>query len=274
MCRTHPEIHCPSDRDTEASIAGTIAALADAHRVLDGKEGQLGLRAEVEILGGRYAPFHKQQHLTTMEKIVSHDEERIKRMRELDRDFGRVFASSGLTRAYGKQGTAMHETTGKQYNFQDALDWALVRVKPSRMRSNGIAPETLVMYSNFEYCDTIMSARAALPQVGEQIFKKGRNGPTVGIVSKIRKDINFKKETPLTYYRAWVVMGMATPQGRLPFMQGGDSGCWCLDRAGNIVGLGFAGCDDINSGYLIPISDVYADIERQTGAKVVEPVLS
>ena len=55
------------------------------------------------------------------------------------------------------------------------------------------------------------------------------------------------------------------------FMRLGDSGCWILNSRGQLEALGFAASSENHTGYAIPIQDVYEDIQKRLGAKIVDP---
>ena len=56
-------------------------------------------------------------------------------------------------------------------------------------------------------------------------------------------------------------------------MRPGDSGCWILNQFGHLEALGFAAGPETLVDYAIPIEDVYDDIQKKTGAKIVDPEL-
>ena len=58
-----------------------------------------------------------------------------------------------------------------------------------------------------------------------------------------------------------------------PFMHGGDSGCWIMNRYGQVEALEFATSSTTGHGYAIPMQDVCEDIENKLGACVLEPEL-
>ena len=57
------------------------------------------------------------------------------------------------------------------------------------------------------------------------------------------------------------------------FMRLGDAGCWILNIDGQLEALGFAASPETFAGYAISIQDVYEDIQKRLGAKIVNPEL-
>lgn len=176
---------------------------------------------------------------------------------------------------------------GNIYEFGNAIDWALILVKPSRLTSNTLDTDNSQEYGFSDLIPsknlTIQMAFAALPRTGDRVFKKGRHGFTRGRVNAIKTTIKVADEIqqsldggspiPAKCYRAWVVVGDEYLITQKTFMYGGDSGSWILDSMGQVVGLGFAGDGDYNMGYYIPISYIYDDIKQRTGAIVTSPEL-
>lgn len=56
-------------------------------------------------------------------------------------------------------------------------------------------------------------------------------------------------------------------------MEAGDEGCWGLNMLGNWDNLGVGVEEKVGAGYAIPTSEVYADIKKKTGVRVLKPEL-
>ena len=56
-------------------------------------------------------------------------------------------------------------------------------------------------------------------------------------------------------------------------MEAGDEGCWGLKMLGNWHNLVVGMEERLEAGYALPMSEVYADIEKNLGVRIVEPEL-
>ena len=242
--------------------------------MLNGSDGNIGLRDKMEMSGGDSAPAKLRQSLEMQERAEEILMQRLDQIKNFDRFLGHVFASSGLTRYYGPVETTT-DSQGKTYEFGNTVDWALILVKPSRSTSNTIDAFTDRFFNFVAPRDSnIVTARSDLPRKGESVFKKGRNGFSQGKINEIKTTIHFADKSPTPKYsRAWVIIGDLEVTDRTDFMRNGDSGCWLLDGMGRLMGLGFAGEAEYSLGYCIPISHVYDDIKQQTGAVITSPEL-
>lgn len=101
-------------------------------------------------------------------------------------------------------------------------------------------------------------------KVGDLVVKKGRSGVSWGRFTGFKIDIRL----PEGLCTAMVVLNTSSS-----FMCAGDSGCMAMNNFGELIGLGFGGCVNSNTGYVMPIQDVFEDIEAVTGMRVVEPRL-
>ena len=50
-----------------------------------------------------------------------------------------------------------------------------------------------------------------------------------------------------------------------------DSSCWIPYSLGQLEALGFAASPETRTGYAIPIENVYEDIHKKLGAKIMNP---
>ncbi|KAL9130378.1 MAG: hypothetical protein Q9217_001436 [Psora testacea] len=277
--RPRPRICAPSNPDTEMSIKAFEGVAEQARSMLDGepadpcepdKPPRMGLRAKLEALGDEATDEHRQK-VQKFSILEANNLANIATIKQADRDFGRVFASSGLQRRHGPKKIG-HETSGKTYEYGGALDWALLRLKSSRVGDNTVPTDDISKNWGFIPPPTaIIDASRFEPRIGQAVFKKGRNGFEVGHIKEFGTQINFNDGNGC--FSAWTVLGGKTDGTKRPFMYPGDSGCWCLDQGGDLIGLGFAGQLETDAGYFIPISHVYDDIRQKFGAEIVSPVL-
>ncbi|KAL2829271.1 hypothetical protein BDW59DRAFT_159261 [Aspergillus cavernicola] len=98
------------------------------------------------------------------------------------------------------------------------------------------------------------------------IFKEGRTtGITVGALGDLVPAAHRVAGLPAhLHHRAWVVYSSPF---RKSFSQPGDSGAWCLNGDGDVVGQLVGGDEADGSGLLIPFSTVVEDIEVKFGLK-------
>lgn len=98
----------------------------------------------------------------------------------------------------------------------------------------------------------------------DQYFAYTRSGHKAGRFSQCDV-VGHMEDDPETY------LAMAFVNRDQDFMRLGDSGCWILNSRGQLEALGFAASPENFTGYAIPIEDVYEDIQKRLGAKILDP---
>ena len=101
---------------------------------------------------------------------------------------------------------------------------------------------------------------------GERVYKRGRTtGLTCGTFNAINPAVNLSGKV----CSAWEVVGT----GKREFCQKGDSGSFVIDSHGKWCALLFAApyTSFSGDGYVLPASDLIADIEHLTGGTVSLP---
>ena len=260
--RSKPKVYSPSQPDASATLANLREQVKGLARILDDRvksDGQtvLGLSSKIELLGAGCPQLLRNHHTSLSAKRVSAGRDITLVENAIRGDgfqYGSVYASSGNATLN------IPNTHFKGF----ALDWALIRAKHERLAENATPhsdvfngePGTNVLYTEDEELE---------PE--SKVYKIARSGYAVGRVSRFRVDIHFDDSE--SYYKAWVVLEQASSKN---FMFEGDSGCWCLNAGGFLVGLGFGG-EETNAGFMSPIRDVYTHIEKVTTGKITEPLL-
>ena len=198
---------------------------------LRGQTRQGGLADEVARLGDKATESQREQLRDDLADInrITHD---ILTIRNANREFGTVFASSGSRRGFGGLITQLDEhgrpcclEDGSPFQYKDAMDWALIQVNEDRKGTN-IRP-TSELFTEFSFGRPnphIVNASNTSADKGALMFKKGSNGCSVGRVSDFICTIKFHPRTDL--WRALVIQGELSEHEPVPFMFEGDSGCW------------------------------------------------
>ena len=280
MTRESIDVFAPSDADREETINSYRVTVDKLEKLVDGdaaanidtpKSGKPGLKALAEEarevsresddldLSERLAKLERNLHraLTNLDLF----RRQVIMIESAHRHAGSVFASSGMTRYGGP------DTTNQSAKWGWAMDWALIKIDPTRIGDNYIPKDATVGdMGDFEIIDT----RCAPPNINgsdsTQLVRKGRSGYAQGEVNEIRTTINFESESP-KHYGAYVVIG--APRSK-SFLREGDSGSWGIDGHHFSV-LGFAGEQDGPMSYATPASWVYEDVFVRTGARVIDP---
>lgn len=272
-------VNAPSQADTDASIQsfennraslrdtlyGPLANQDDPHgsrRTESGLEFKIQYSNPDDTLEARYR--------TAKAKEASLGD-RINQVKNGDIKFGSVFATSGLSRYYGTLQPHQLPLGKRSVKTGNAIDWALINVtNGARIGGNLIAQDLGYDRGFCALGRTITEAQLTDFEPGSRLFKKGRDGTSVGTVSAYDVELNLKG----TLYRAAVVMPTTTNLGQKEeFLLDGDSGSFCIDILGTFCALGFAGNQDTGAGYVIPTSWIYKDILARTGAEIVNPRL-
>ena len=216
--------------------------------------------------------------LAGMEGDLRGTEEELATVTTAVREFGTVFASSGLCRSYGSSSSRYDEKSKKDIECRNPLDWALIRVDQGRSGSNDLPRPDEFPHDVFSSVSmtTVTGAEGTEPiensSLFKRLFKKGRGGCSAGDVLEFKTNVNLHDGRG--YCKAASVLALPRGDRHPRFMSGGDAGCWVLNAFGFVNALGFAGNVETSSGYLIPISHIYDDIFRKTGARVVSPKIS
>ena len=285
--RLQPVIEVPYARDVQDSIATWNKRIKQIRQELYGEDPQnpqgpkiqYGLQTEHDdqVMEG-----YVRMQQTKINRIIKLKEQlpvlqgNINNARALQRDFGYLFASSGISRYYESERQEISEEKGrlksKIIKTGNAANWALIRVKENDRIGDNHFP--LPKDKSWEYAGWLpYTPLGQLRQVRyvdfkeiqleEALFKKGRHGLTYGFASGYGITFNFP-DTPNKLFRGKVVVGSFGP-----FLESGDSGSWILDGVGKLRAIGFAGKDHL--GYVIPIGWVYNDIEARTGWRIILP---
>ncbi|KAF2113620.1 hypothetical protein BDV96DRAFT_601106 [Lophiotrema nucula] len=261
----------PSDRDHETAIQSMRDSLQKA------EERYKDLSEKVEYLTENDPGWGRISQHT---KIASQKQELLVNELELaetsSRHIGQIYAASGFRKCENRRFL-------KLMQHKDwALDWCLVKVDQQKSISNRLqgVPSTAHYVRNraevTQYCSI-----SAMQHY--EVIKRGRTtGWTKGTLNAIDSTLRMQ-DYPLPIRKLPTIQGVAFKKKWggtkkfLQFLQPGDAGSLILlDQALNtpgvsIVGLGFAANDDSYASYMIPMDLVIEDIERVTGAKVIEP---
>lgn len=103
-----------------------------------------------------------------------------------------------------------------------------------------------------------------MPAPGTVLFKKGRTtGVTAWVLVSLPPPAARIRTAPAgLHHRAFLVY----PDGfGTHFAREGDSGAWCLNGKGEVVGLVIGGCENDGTSLIIPMESVVKDIERLCG---------
>ena len=145
------------------------------------------------------------------------------------------------------------------------MDWALLLIDPSRAGTNKTPPNDPFHTNDFGPTDTtILQANDAFGSA--MVFKLGRNGGSTGRISPFKACI----------HRSGVMQkAMVVEEGRLSgyYMLPGDEGCWGLNLLGGWDHLGVGVEREVGACYAVPTSELFVDVERRTGVKIMSPVL-
>ena len=282
LSRTRPEVRAPSDLEMEAAVREwecQIRALreelfgAENSEDIDGSTIEQGLIRKLEESTESAKPI-----LTILVRDAFNRLERVQGQidaaKAFPRDFGTVFASSGTSRYHGEEQIVWDNVNKKNIKTGNAIDWALINVKASRIGNNATPNHPMwerYMYLPFDGTKQIVNAATEEPVCGDYIFKKGPRGHTVGRVNAFKACINRSHgDRDSRFYRVIEVIG----PGGIDFPGPGDSGCWGLDKCAFLTAMGIGGEKEANAGFMVPIAWIYADIEKRTGARIPSPVLS
>ncbi|MDI1491053.1 MAG: hypothetical protein OHK93_002258 [Ramalina farinacea] len=269
-------VKAPSQADTDASIQSfennrashrdqLYGPLVDQDDPHGSRRAESGLEFKVQYSS---PDDTLEAHYRTAKAKEATCGDRINQVNNADITFGSIFATSGLSRYYGTLQPHQLPLGKTSVKTGNAIDWALINVTNRARIGGNLIPQDLT-FGGDDTClalgQTIGSAQLAEVEPGTKLFKKGRNGTCVGVVSRFEVEIMLEGRR----YRAAVVM----PTNVGPFLFNGDSGCFCFNERGTFCALGFAGCEESGAGYVLPTSWIYDDILARTGAEIVNPRL-
>ena len=268
-------INAPSSADRVASVQGfedlrneirttLYGPLVDKDNPSSPRREESGMAFKIQYGDPGRAFRERYDSLIGEERSLS---DAINQVRMAEINFGSVFASSGNGRYYGS--LEAHQIPKAKNNIKtgNAINWALIHVSDQARIGGNLIAQDLNFDRSFQALGTtITEAQLTDVQPGTKLFKKGRNGTSMGIVSEYTVELSIKDRL----YRAAVVMP-ANVSRKEEFLYGGDSGSFCMNNVGTFCALGFAGHSQTGAGYVIPASWIYADIFAKTGARVVDP---
>ncbi|KAL4787631.1 hypothetical protein BJX76DRAFT_369357 [Aspergillus varians] len=155
------------------------------------------------------------------------------------------------------------------------IDWACVELSKERCPNPtndimdfgeelpGSFPESL---PHWKTSKSTVDSVAEMPRANIVVFKRGRTtGVTAGELGGICPEAHRIPGLPVgLHHRGYVVF--LCPNKR-PFGLPGDSGAWCLEGNGDVVGQLIGGDRGDGTGLLIPFSMVIDDMELKLGLK-------
>ncbi|PGH16985.1 hypothetical protein AJ79_01369 [Helicocarpus griseus UAMH5409] len=150
------------------------------------------------------------------------------------------------------------------------MDWALVEVTNSRMSVNYIG--TIV--DGLESQDAKLAWHpvapstikvTSLPTTNSYVFKRGRStGVTAGILGRFAPASMRISSSPTGLHHRALIVNISPTDGRA-FAAAGDSGAWCLNGKGHVVGLVIGGDETDGTALILPMELVFDDMEQLTG---------
>ncbi|PGH12168.1 hypothetical protein AJ79_04462 [Helicocarpus griseus UAMH5409] len=185
----------------------------------------------------------------------------LRKMADLNRNVGYVYASSGF-----------RYSPSQKYGF--ALDWSVTKVASPRSMQNLLDEQ--FSQSFIGTGESPKYWRKGIP-AGLRVAKVGRtSGWTVGHVNSTEAVFSEKSRYGKKVY-GWTIV----PEGiRDSFAAAGDSGAIIFDAdessatRGSWVGLLFSANLAEGFGYFVPIETVLQDISTITGCEILEPIVA
>ncbi|KAK2763182.1 hypothetical protein FQN54_009818 [Arachnomyces sp. PD_36] len=147
------------------------------------------------------------------------------------------------------------------------LDWAVIEIDNAKDSFNDIIalPSDLRhdLRQLWEADKLEVPCISPLPPAGTVLFKRGRStGVTAGVLGTLQSAACRPGSVPCPpslHHRAYIVFDKFGNN----FGEEGDSGAWCLNAKGEVVGLLIGGCTADGYALIIPMDMVVQDIEHR-----------
>ena len=154
------------------------------------------------------------------------------------------------------------------------VDWACIRMSEWHCpyTTNDISDMDAHLHEKFPEASSHwrsdkyqVDSVAIVPHEEIAVFKHGRTtGLTAGVLGGIAPASHRLRNLPGHLHRGYIVFASSF---RRTFCQPGDSGSWCLNGDGDVVGQLVGGDEEDGTGLIIPFSTVLEDIERKLELK-------
>ncbi|KAI9374374.1 hypothetical protein BJX61DRAFT_540821 [Aspergillus egyptiacus] len=191
---------------------------------------------------------------------------KIQELEEFDASIGNVVAVSGW------RNRELGHGLNSPFTF---VDWACIELSRARcplpvnliqhvrQRLLEEYPEGLPLWKSTK---SLVKAIAEVPHEDIAVFKQGRTtGLTAGTLGGLLPAEHRIRELPgHLHHRGYIIF--KSPH-RSAFSQHGDSGAWCLNGDGDVIGQLVGGDERDGTGIMIPFSTVVDDIELKLGLK-------
>lgn len=220
---------------------------------------------KAEVSGVISAAISPQIHSAIAAKLRRDQQEATQKKAEIDaykKHIGTVLAASGW-RNIALQPQSFLST-------DMLVDWACIEISkqahwpqsinyiediPGQLQRQGS-----LAAAHWACSDQIITRAATMPSTGTVLFKRGRSsGLTAGKLGSLSPATFRLPDLPASvHHRGYVV----TSDFGTQFASPGDSGSWCLNGDGQLVGMIFAGDTAQQIGLMTPIEVVARDIER------------
>lgn len=250
---------CDTDKVTRLEVIDNI--IADSKKMVFGDGSQIGLQDQVS--------FGQTSKATALQRNIddiAQGENEKSQINSADRRLGHVVASSGIR-------------TAIKNGYEWAIDWALVELTSNRPTTNTILGAIGGSTRMFRWeSDTVDEWAANGMTPGHIVSKKGRTTAwTDGEVSAIDTILHIMRRENGVDINPYGRPVTASPVTPVPgtggnFCVSGDSGSLVIKTSDKkIVGLLFAGREQIGLGYVTPFDIIMEDIKNVTGWDIINP---